>query len=1140
MANNTEVLLKRFLKRKVKITTALVTVFMITGTMSMSEIISKPYDYEKKEYNLDSNGIEKGVYNFTNKDKTILNFSNKGLYVKNSSGIGKPQIQFYGSGELLAEKDSDNAIKSEKEWMVIKTLEDDKDLKIDSKGYKVKNAIEVNGRGDVAISDFRNVEIGNSKGTDSAYETNINVNNGSAIIEAKEKISLKDAKTGAYVNGKGSSLRLSSKEIEITAAGDEKSAKEHGFGVRATEESKITLYGENIKITGNKKDNKYFNKNGGILADRGGNVDIFGRESIKIDGYRGIDTKTGSVKIRNVNGDININSQIEGIYSGRFDNLDFENGVDLKSGKGNINITSNEIGIYASNQTGRTTDVSLEAENIKIKDNKNKGIVSKGANVVLKAAEKIVVEAPTHALLAEGNSKGTTPNIFIEGKDIILKSIEEDSEQVIYGTDRGIIILNSENIEIQGKKDGITAENGSNINLTADGKISILGDIISNKKSNINIKKSNKIKSGNVEIALEPDEIKNYRENKFIPSKYNWALISSENESRIELDLKGKNEKGIGSLFIGQVRDNIGTSQEGKIILNMDKDSVWVPRNSNSITNLNLNGGKIDLAADKISKVHIKDLKGEGIFNVYVNTKNKDQGNMLYVQNFISENGKEISENKLNLQDIDLKALEKGEKVRFATLSKNAKGKVTFKDTVIEERGIQDVGVKVNKEAFDINDEQNKNYTDKNIFNDKYNLKNYKDGENWYITKEYEIIPGIPLVPAPKPQEPEIKPPAEDENKQPEINPPVDKPENKPEIKPPAEDENKQPEINPPVDKPENKPEIKPPAENQNNQSEIVPPINKPEKPNRDNDITKSVIEMSKANYASAVYMDNLNKRLGDITFAEGQDGIWVRLRNDRAGENNEYRLRNYITQVGYDKVYSVQNGTAHRGASVDYTKGGMDYKNITGNSHIDKYIISAYDTKMFNDGVYTDIVARAGYMKSDFDITTSKHKYQVRGDYSNIILGLSAEAGQKFTISEKTYFEPQVQLQYTYIGETNYTTSQGTKVELEEINSLIGRVGFRLGHDFYKENKKDNTIYLKTNLNYEMLGEQKVKASDLTGKINRKYENNVMWIDLGVGAAKDITEDLNLYTDIEKQFGESKDNNSWQINAGFRYKFDI
>lgn len=996
MANNTEVLLKRFLKRKVKITTALVTVFMITGTMSMSEIISKPYDYEKKEYNLDSNGIEKGVYNFTNKDKTILNFSNKGLYVKNSSDIGKPQIQFYGSGELLAEKDSDNAIKSEKEWMVIKTLEDDKDLKIDSKGYKVKNAIEVNGQGDVAISDFRNVEIGNSKGTDSAYETNINVNNGSAIIEAKEKISLKDAKTGAYVNGKGSSLRLTSKEIEITVAGDEKSAKEHGFGVRATEESKITLYGENIKI----------------------------------------------------------------------------------------------------------------------KDNKNKGIVSKSANVVLKAAEKIVVEAPTHALLAEGNSKGTTPNIFIEGKDIILKSIEEDSEQVIYGADGGIIILNSENIEIQGKKDGITAENGSNINLTADGKISILGDIISNKKSNINIKKSNKIKSGNVEIALDSDEIKSYRENKFIPSKYNWALISSEDESRIELDLKGKNEKGIGSLFIGQVRDNIGTSQEGKIILNMDKDSVWVPRNSNSITNLNLNGGKIDLAADKTSKVHIKDLKGEGIFNVYVNTKNKDQGNMLYVQNFISENGKEISENKLNLQDIDLKALEKGEKVRFATLSKNAKGKVTFKDTVIEERGIQDVGVKVNKEAFDINDEQNKNYTDKNIFNDKYNLKNYKDGENWYITKEYEIIPGIPLVPAPKPQEPEIKPPAEDENKQPEINPPVDKP--------------------------ENKPEIKPPAENQNNQSEIVPPINKPEKPNRDNDITKSVIEMSKANYASAVYMDNLNKRLGDITFAEGQDGIWVRLRNDRAGENNEYRLRNYITQVGYDKVYSVQNGTAHRGASVDYTKGGMDYKNITGNSHIDKYIISAYDTKMFNDGVYTDIVARAGYMKSDFDITTSKHKYQVRGDYSNIILGLSAEAGQKFTISEKTYFEPQVQLQYTYIGETNYTTSQGTKVELEEINSLIGRVGFRLGHDFYKENKKDNTIYLKTNLNYEMLGEQKVKASDLTGKINRKYENNVMWIDLGVGAAKDITEDLNLYTDIEKQFGESKDNNSWQINAGFRYKFDI
>ena len=52
---------------------------------------------------------------------------------------------------------------------------------------------------------------------------------------------------------------------------------------------------------------------------------------------------------------------------------------------------------------------------------------------------------------------------------------------------------------------------------------------------------------------------------------------------------------------------------------------------------------------------------------------------MLYVQNFISENGKEISENKLNLQDIDLKALEKGEKVRFATLSKNTKEKLLLK-----------------------------------------------------------------------------------------------------------------------------------------------------------------------------------------------------------------------------------------------------------------------------------------------------------------------------------------------------------------------------------------------------------------------------------------------------------------------------
>ena len=55
------------------------------------------------------------------------------------------------------------------------------------------------------------------------------------------------------------------------------------------------------------------------------------------------------------------------------------------------------------------------------------------------------------------------------------------------------------------------------------------------------------------------------------------------------------------------------------------------------------------------------------------------------------------------------------------------------------------------------------------------------------------------------------------------------------------------------------------------------------------------------------------------------------------------------------------------------------------------------------------------------------------------------------------------------------------TKVDLDEIHSLIGRAGIKLGHDSYKGNKKDNTVYVKADINHEFLGEQNVKAKDET-----------------------------------------------------------
>lgn len=304
------------------------------------------------------------------------------------------------------------------------------------------------------------------------------------------------------------------------------------------------------------------------------------------------------------------------------------------------------------------------------------------------------------------------------------------------------------------------------------------------------------------------------------------------------------------------------------------------------------------------------------------------------------------------------------------------------------------------------------------------------------------------------------------------------------------------------------------------------------------NDGGITVIEMAKSNYANAVYMDNLNKRLGDMSFADGESGLWVRMRNDKVGEDNHYKLHNYMTQIGYDKSYSMENGIEHRGIAFEYGKGDMKYKELKGNTDTDKYILTLYKTKVRDNKVYTDYTLRGGAISNDFTVYGRETGAKVTGKYKNMVLGAGTEVGKRYELDKNWYIEPQAQLQYTYINSTDYTTNQMTKVDLNEIHSLIGRAGIKLGHDSYKGNKKDNTVYVKADINHEFLGEQNVKAKDETGRLDKTYKNNETWVEIGIGASKKITPDLNVYADVEKQLGSNKDNKNWQVNVGFRYKF--
>ena len=307
---------------------------------------------------------------------------------------------------------------------------------------------------------------------------------------------------------------------------------------------------------------------------------------------------------------------------------------------------------------------------------------------------------------------------------------------------------------------------------------------------------------------------------------------------------------------------------------------------------------------------------------------------------------------------------------------------------------------------------------------------------------------------------------------------------------------------------------------------------------NPDEDLTdsgKTVINMSRANYKNAIYMDRLNKRLGEARYInnEEEQGMWVRIRHDRIGKTDAYRSQNTMYELGYDKKQECDNGMRRVGFAVDYMHGDTGYSDIAGKGEIDRYGLWLYDTWLGDKGHYADYVAKWGHLSNDFDIRDKDSFEHVTGDYSNNVFSISAEYGRKKDIGNDWYIEPQAQLQLARVTAADYVTSQNTRVSVEGINSLIGRAGFRLGRDVDER----STVYVKADLLHEFLGDQTITATDVTGTLREEYENKGTWYDVGFGFATALSNNSYAFMDFEKSFGNDNDE-TYQINAGVQWTF--
>ena len=737
-------------------------------------------------------------------------------------------------------------------------------------------------------------------------------------------------------------------------------------------------------------------------------------------------------------------------------NTPYSNGLNISRDATSAYAIFNEVDIKTTNDSSHGIRVNSSKMNGGAET--HKATINTLAKILTNGKNSRAVYAGADELL-ENKPKGKV-EIYLNG-DTIIKTTGAEAYGISAGKD-GYIEVGNLDLETTGNNSyGLIASNTSLGGIVLGGANRYGSTIIlKGDSAKIHSLKGKAIFSDSeyAKISTEEKNILLDIKGAIEASDKGIIKLSSSKNSLIDGDIIAKTKGNINldlneSKLIGKINDGRFNGNTGIVDINLN-NSLWNVTGKSAVSSLNLkNKGQVNFDNNKTS-IDIKNLQGDqtGIFSLNVNSLNKADGNMIYVQE--SSGG----EYQVSLQNSNLEDIQIGDKIRFATIGTDAKlNNLSFKVADVKEKGIKDVSFKVEKLDYEHNDEENKIYNgevaDENKLGNDYVNNNYGDSENWYLSR----------------------------------------------------------------------------VENEGGNEGGN---------NRINDIGIVIIEAAKSNYANAIYMDTLNKRLGDMSFANGNEGLWVRVKNDRVGEDDQYRLSNYTTQIGYDKLKLVSNGVEHNGIAFEYSKGDLDYKNLNGNSDVDKYIVTLYKTKLRNNDIYTDYTLRGGALANDFTVYGRETGTKVVGKFKNMLLGAGSEIGKKFKFNKNWYFEPQAQLQYTYINSTDYTTNQMTKVKLDEIHSLIGRAGIRVGQDFYKNNLKNSTIYVKADVNHEFLGKQNVEATDITGSLSETYHNNETWYDLGIGITKSFTSNLNGYMDIEQQFGSNKDNKSWQANIGFRYKF--
>ncbi len=266
---------------------------------------------------------------------------------------------------------------------------------------------------------------------------------------------------------------------------------------------------------------------------------------------------------------------------------------------------------------------------------------------------------------------------------------------------------------------------------------------------------------------------------------------------------------------------------------------------------------------------------------------------------------------------------------------------------------------------------------------------------------------------------------------------------------------------------------------------------------------------------------NDMNKRLGELRNSNGEHGIWTRMTRGESKYNsiknqyNAYQI-GYDEKVGSDKAWTV-------GAALTYTEGKSTFVKGSGENTHKGFAI--YGSKLNEDGSFIDLIAKYSRLENEFEIG------KAQGDYDTNGYSISAEYGKRLAQGNGFWIEPQVELTYGLVEDANYIVGR-RHVAQDDIESLVGRVGFSLGKDI-----KQGNVYVRASYLYDFDGETKAVVSKYGMYETFEQDLGGGWFEVGVGTNYNLSDATYLYFDVEKTYGGDVAT-PWQWNAGVRYSF--